>query len=479
MKKFVFFLMAITSFFVLPKVAHAEEYFYEDNFISGIYMNRYSPSTQTFFYQTARFFRQSSTGDFAYCIQPFVGFQEGIGYEETFDPNSLTQTQKNRIAAIAHYGYGYTNHNEEKWYAITQLLIWKEANPNDDFYFTDSLNGNRITLFESEMNEILGLVDRSFILPSFSNQEFHIVLGEDFVLTDTNNVLSEYSSDVDYAKIDGNKLRISISQEGFRQVVFKRKDNIYNQPVVFYQSNVNQDLVKLGNITFNNSVIQLCIDATEVTLDKIDKDTQEAKPTGEAILDGAVFELLNSNMEKIKTITFKDNHAVLKNLPYGTYYLREIKAGKGYSINKKLYQFELSFGTRNASLTLENEVIKSKLTIYKEYGDKDNFQPEANIKFNIYNSKKELIETITTNELGYAELVLPYGKYYIEQASTTEGYEKIEPFAFEVKDSKPITYKLKNYKIEVPNTHTDNDFFDTLISFLINLLCLKRYSYFF
>ena len=219
------------------------------------------------------------------------------------------------------------------------------------------------------------------------------------------------------------------------------------------------------------SLVYVKVKSTKVTLNKIDKDTKTTTPSGEATLEGAVFELYDSNMKKLQEISLKNNKATLDNLNFGTYYLKEIKAGKGYTLNKDLIKFSLTENNTSINLELKNEVIKTKLQIYKEYGDENGFNPEADIEFNIYNSKKVLIKTIKTNELGYAELELPYGSYYAEQVNTTDGYEKVQPFSFEVKDSSPIIYKLKNYKIKVPDTKIEFSLFTTIISLLKQLLC--------
>ena len=468
MKKILFFLIIITSFIFLPKTYAKTYKFYEDTYIDGIYMNKNDPSTKTTYYQKARFFRQADNYNFAYCIEPFNFFQQGSAYNETYYPTTLSESQRKNISALAHYGYGYTNHNDEKWYAITQLLIWKEADPNGDYYFTDTLNGNRINPFDNEINELLTLVNNSYLKPSFNSQTFHIVKGQDLVITDTNNIINQYTSQTTNAKINGNTVTITGLNEGSHQISFTRSDNTASNKVTFFQATDSQALVEIGNLDYTYCTIRISVDTNKITLKKVDKDTKTTEPIGEAVLDGVVYELLNSKKEKIKTITFKNNEATIENLEYGTYYLKEIKAGEGYTINKDLIEFTVSYEKRDKTITLENEVIKSKLKIYKEYGEDDNFHPEANIEFNIYNSKKELIKTITTDETGYAELELPYGTYYLEQNNTTEGYEKIEPFIFKVKDTEPLIYKLKNYKIEVPDTKTTSNSF---ISFLLNLLC--------
>ena len=44
-----------------------------------------------------------------------------------------------RISLLAYYGYGYEGHSDQKWYAITQVMIWRTTNPESDIYFTDTL----------------------------------------------------------------------------------------------------------------------------------------------------------------------------------------------------------------------------------------------------------------------------------------------------------------------------------------------------
>ena len=121
---------------------------------------------------------------------------------------------------------------------------------------------------------------------------------------------------------------------------------------------------------------------------------------------------------------------------------------------------------------IKNKVIKTKLTIKKEYGTENNFKPEKNISFNIF-YENELIKTIITNEKGIAEIELPYGKYKIYQLTTTEGYEKIKPIEIEINNKEEIKLNLKDYKINVPNTKTN--FFKQIILKIINTICGKKY----
>ena len=70
-------------------------------------MNKYDYNTHITYFQKARFFRKTGTNEFAYCIEPFSTFNENASYETTTNPYNLTPSQMDRIAKIAHFGYGY------------------------------------------------------------------------------------------------------------------------------------------------------------------------------------------------------------------------------------------------------------------------------------------------------------------------------------------------------------------------------------
>ena len=206
MKKLLFIIITISLTLLCSTQVEAQTQFYEGEYIDGIYMNKQKAGSQTIYYQKARFFRQQGTNQFAYCIDPFVFFTEGSQYEETINPSNLTQQQKERITEIAYYGYGYHNHTDSKWYAVTQFMIWKEADPTGTFYFTNGLNGPRIEAYTQEMNEINTLIENYHKSTSLLNKSYTIVEGENIILEDTSNIISSYSLDNPSFYIEGNKL---------------------------------------------------------------------------------------------------------------------------------------------------------------------------------------------------------------------------------------------------------------------------------
>ena len=453
-KKINIFLIIFFVFFISLSVKAKNTSFYEAEYINGIYMNKYNISEKIIYYQTARFFRNSETNEFAYCLEPFRFFKEQSSYE-SITPNNLSQEQINLITKIAHFGYGYKDHSDTKWYAITQLMIWQVAEPSGDYYFTDTLKGNRITAYQNEMNEINNLINNYSTLPSFSNKTYDLVEDKTLTLRDENNVLNSYISD--NLKIENNEVKLENLKEGTYEYKLIRTDDFYNKPLLFYQSANSQNLVQTGDIENIETKITVNVKKTRLEITKIDKDTQSVIASGKANLDGAIYELFDENNKKIKDLTIKNNQSIVENLEYGNYYLIEKTPGTGYKLDSKKYDFSITKEKTKVDLILENEVIKKKIIVEKKYGEENNLSNENNITFLIFNEKEELIDTITTNELGLAEIILPYGEYKIVQQNTTEGYQKIDPITIQVKDETEEKIECKDLKIPVPNTHTEKE----------------------
>ncbi len=477
LKKIIFFLILISTLTITTKleVKAAEFNFYEAEYIDGIWMNK-SQNKNIIYWQKARFFRKNPTAEFAYCIEPFSDFYPNRPYEQTLTPYNLSQEQIQKISLIAHFGYEYKNHTDTKWYAITQFMIWQIADPNADYYFTDGPNGNRITIYTEEMQEINNLVENYQKLPSFAEKTYSLVEDHELILQDNNNVLSEYNITSNNAKIENNQLIIEKQSEKNLIITLERKDNYYNKPIIFYQAINSQNLLETGDIKEKTTKLNIEIKKTSLTIKKVDKETKTDKARGEAKLEGARYQLYDENMQKVTKIYINYTHqAKIENLNYGKYYLKEIKAGEGYQVDDKLYEIEITDKENHIEITHENQVIKKRIRIEKLYGKENNWQKEANIMFNIYDKNNHLIQSIITNENGIAEIELPYGSYIIKQVTSTEGYQKIDDIDLKIEDTMPITYTLKDYKIPIPYTKkTKTDLINLLIQILEKLLWQKK-----
>jgi len=478
MKKIVAFLIIILGITLIPNInAYAtSKNFYEGEYIRGIWMNK--QKNGTIYYQTARFFRQVGTNNFAYCIEPFEMFNENSTYIPTITPSNLNDYQKQRISLIAFFGYGYKNHTDLKWYAITQMMIWKESDPTGTYYFTNKLNGTRIDIYQQEMNEINTLINEYLTTPSLSNKEYNIVENEELNIIDTNSVLNQYQFlNNNNISITNNTLNIKNLKEGTYQINLSRKETIYNRPLIFYESYNSQNLVETENIE-NNISLKINVKKTSLNITKIDSDNKTTIPSGEGILYGAVYNLFDKDMKKIAELTIDKNmKATIENLKYGKYYLKEKKAGIGYELDNKIYEFNLTENNNTVKLILENTIIKKKIEINKVYGEPNNTTGEKDIFFNIYDKNNILVQTITTNKEGYTEAILPYGNYTIKQVNSTPGYELSNDLSISVKDNKKETYKLYDYKIKVPNTKVNDKSIYYMIIPLILLVLLNLIVY--
>ncbi len=471
MKKIKFFLILLIALLLSPSllVKAATTSFYEGEYIEGIWINKYNPFDKVTYYQKARFFREVGTNDFAYCVQAFRFFKENQTYTST-ENTVFDYGTRDKIIKIAHFGYGYKNHTDPKWYAVTQYMIWKTSDPYGDIYFTDSLNGNRINAYTKEINEINSLIANYDKLPSFANQTIDLVEDNSIVITDTNNVISEYKTNSDYVTINNNQVTISNLKEGEYDISFIRQDNYYNKPRIFWNALDSQQMLETGDLENKEIKIKVKVQKTDISLTKIDADTKESIPQGNASLDGAIYNLYDKDNNFIDTLEIINGSAQINNINYGTYYLKEESPGVGYNLDTNTYEITLSKDNPSIIKTLENKVIKALVTINKKYGDSTNMNNEPNINFNLYNSKNNLFATLTTNSNGIITIELPYDTYRLEQLNTTPGYSKIEPLTIDINNNDNIAISLQDYRIPVPNTHI-NELFSSILRLFFLIIC--------
>lgn len=473
MKKKILFLMTIICIFGISiKNVNAKTQFYEAEKIENIWTKSIKGKTAHF--QKARFYRRTSDNKPAYCVEPFTFFKPEEEYTEYLNPENISKETWEKITLIAHFGYGYKNHQEEKWYAITQLMIWKEADPDAQYFFTDYLNGNKIDIFIEEQKEIYRLIDEYKTKPTIK-KEIDIVEKQTIELHDEKNVLNKYKIKENNKNIQiiDNKLIINSLNEGVYNLTLIDDSELLNESSVYYYNPISQNLMTSGSITPETFNIKINVEKTELNIIKIDNITKTSTPSGDAIIEGTTYELYNQKREFIDKLTInKEGKAQIKNIPYGKYILKEIIAGEGYNIDEQEYEINIDKNNKIVNIKLENKVIEKQVNIHKEYSNTINSYPEQNITFIIYNKNNEIVEKITTNEFGNAKIKLPFGTYKIIQDNTTEGYEKIEPFTITIneKTEETLDYNLTDYKIKVPNTYSNKKNRKNIIYSIINYI---------
>lgn len=447
MKKIIILILLIISTVINVNAIQINDNIYSAGWISDIYFIKYNGKIK--YYKQARFIRRKSDDRVVYCIEPFKDLEENsyyTGYTSDYENKlGLTKNKWENIKLISYYGYGYKNHTASKWYVVTQIMIWRVTNPTDDFYFTDTLNGNEISSYNDEINEINSLVNKHNKIPSMASKEQQFSINSTNELIDTNGVLSEYTIQNNgqmQIEKNSNKLKIITKEKEENIVIIKRNFSLYNNVPIAMLYNSSQKLLLPGNPSTISKTLKINSVAGKISIKKSDYDTNSIEPSGEGILIGSKYGLYDQKNNLVEELIISDkNIAVSKDLEYGKYTIKEIESNKGYLLDENEYIVEINSDNLNIRLDLKNKAIKEKIIInkYIEEG-----MPEENIKFRIYNNKNELVREVTTNDDGKIEVELYYGTYILKQISTTPNYLKSNDITISI-DNDPTNNEYRIY----------------------------------
>ena len=203
-------------------------------------------------------------------------------------------------------------------------------------------------------------------------------------------------------------------------------------------------------LTQNNQVITKTVinELVEGTL-KIIKVDENSKP-----LAGVKFNILDLDKKVIDTIVTDENGvAVSKEIEKGKYYYQEIEAPEGIIVDNTMYEFEVETDGQNVIKNMINYYVKGTLEITKLVEGAN--EVLANVKFNILDEQRNVIETVITDENGVAtSSKLPYGTYYFKEVEAPEGYiMDSKEHKFEItKDNELVQAVVYNKKAELPVT---------------------------
>ncbi|MGL5021406.1 MAG: SpaA isopeptide-forming pilin-related protein, partial [Mycoplasmatales bacterium] len=144
-------------------------------------------------------------------------------------------------------------------------------------------------------------------------------------------------------------------------------------------------------------------------------------------LQGAEFTLYNHKMHDLeigKYYSDNEGEVLIENLPYGIYKLVETNPANGYMLNGYEEVFEIVedgvLVELNDKVRLENPIIKGKLELNKV---NDSGEVLAGVEFEIKDSNGIVVDTLTTDENGYAiSRDLKYGSYTLQETKTVDGH---------------------------------------------------------
>lgn len=446
---------------LLCLVTHVKAKEYNESFIdkvdwiSGDYVNKQKGSSIK--YQQMYTIKRKSDNKFVYCIEPGVSIKDGKivkGYDEDYlDVTKFTASEWDRITKLAYYGYGYQdskyNHTGIHWYTITQYMIWKTVPNGYDIYFTDTLNGKRITKYQKEINEMEEILNTYHMKPSFHGGNYKFDYSKPKRINDTNGVISSYTSyQSDEYKITDNFVIFNNKEPGRYNYVFRKNNNKYGYLPIVYIDNESQNLMSVGNIESDEAFVSIEILGSKVIGHKLDSDTLGNTPQGEASLAGAVYGIYNEIDELVEKVTTNNKGEFTSNyLDYGSYYLKEITPSPGYTLDSKKYYFELDSDSI-PTINLFEKVITGKLEIKKYSLSNGEKKLEEQAKFQVYDKNNKLYKEAITDKDGYIIFDLPYGTYTIKQVDGIKNYKFVESFKVTINKEETITKELINEAME-------------------------------
>ena len=400
-------------------------------------------------------------GQWAFCVEHGQKVTNG---ESTGDFSPLSSTYKN-IARIAYLGFyshtewlpGITNESLNLGYARTQMLIWQVLGQAKQNYQVDSG-------YNAWKAGIMDQYNNWETKPSFDNTSLTLDVGKSKTLIDTHGVLQYYKSfhytknGVSFSHTAGqNTMKISVSND------------CTSEQVVIDQSEAQ----KAGMSKYENTqktTVALLIEDTDGEQDKICtpgyNDPQYLSLKVNVRLNGQLQISKKDNKgNDVPNTKFKISYNSDMSSPIGTFqtdctgkvivsdlkpqtvYIQEVEVPSHLILDTTIHSIEIK-ANETVSYTATNQWKQGYLQVVKKDVETGKIVKKAGVKFDVYNAHHEKVETIVTNQEGYAKTgLLDYGTYYVKETQAPEGYL----IRVEVSEDVGIVENGKTYEIIVSN----------------------------
>lgn len=330
MKRIILLLLGLLLLENVKAYDLAESFYYDEEKVENVWITRVKDDN--IMSGNPYLLKRKSDNAFVYCMQPFAVLKKEDNYKGYYSINELfdfNEEQVNKIRLLAHFGYKYPGHEDIKWYGITQYLIWKVIEPNADIYFADSRYGNRIIIYEEEINEIERLIDNYL---------------EILKIKDTKII---FNSIDEFVKWKGTNIFFKDIEISSNQTVKIPNSNSNNEEIFFYHEK-GQNVYLYGNTLLPSISFEI----------EFIKELIIRKWYGSGkyhLEEGATFEIYQNN-KLIDTITTDKYGIAHTKLSHGNYKIVQIKGIDGYNY---IEPFEINIGTNklNELIELYDEAI--------------------------------------------------------------------------------------------------------------------------
>ena len=148
-----------------------------------------------------------------------------------------------------------------------------------------------------------------------------------------------------------------------------------------------------------------------------------------------------------------DGSFAFENVPYGSWYIREIKQPTGFVLDETVYDVNISENEQVVEIEIVNKLVRGNIALTKvdaEYTD----TKLTGAVFEVYkdsndngelDSEDELIGTLTEKEIGQYEMNdLLYGRYFVKESKAPEDFVLDEGVYEVFIDTDGKTYQVEN-----------------------------------
>jgi len=453
MKLFKYFFIILITFVVsIYKVAQVEALSVEHEATSYYFSMWNKEHTKRL---SDKFELFSIDGVVSYCIEPGVSVGNNLVLSD-LESTKIDKDVMERISLIAYYGYTYPGHATFEYRVATQTMIWDTILNNGDDVVVSSwvFGGGTILDVSYEKAEIERLISIYNIKPSFHGLEYSVQAGSTLKITDENGVLSQYlaMSDGSYY-VNGNDIFIE-TQNSSEFIINFKKLGVYDEHFKIFAGS-NQNMVIAGNADDVNASVVVKPYYSILEIYKKDSEKLESTSSGQGKLEGARYGVYDASTDTLvaELITDENGYAISDAiLEYKTYYVKEIESSIGYYIDNNIYYVDMRNRDKYTLEVLESP-IKNHINILKQYayvdGDSTLLSAEENIYFDILYPDGEKLDTIKTDNNGYASIDLPYGNWIFRQVNVKPGYSKVYDFevVIDAKSDLIQQYNVLNNKL--------------------------------
>lgn len=394
-------------------------------------------------------------GQTVFCIQPMAIFDVSGEYPvDTQHWNNLSEAQRQAIWEINYYGYSYPGHQNGRYYAATQLLIWEVV---DKMYSPKTPDGSTPLDLSAEINEINRLRSQPQGRPSFANSTIKTGLNTPVTLTDTKGTLGNYtitSGNGVKVSASGNNLTATITSETYDNTITFDRTLGARDVMVIFGSNSDQRVIYLAKRSDPTPNFKLNFELlyADIEIEKQDVETGAA-PQGDATFNGTTFTISDMNGNVLETLKTNGSKVTSKKYPVGTSYkVCEAAPPEGYLENDACQTVKLEYAGETTpvrfSTVYNDKVIKGKISLMKSVDHEEDEDygsiiqhPGKGFVFDIYlKSSGEKVATLTTDEDGRATSdYLPYGTYIVKEQAK-EGFDTLDSFEVKIDENDKTYY---------------------------------------